>query len=269
MTLVFVASVFSVSCGDAEVRVALGRSPDVIVATPAPTTTTTAPVEPPPPPPPTAPAPTPTASPTPVPVVPATAAPVTVAPTTAPAIERVVVDTGFAPYALAEGVVLRHPASRVERIGFHQSGHDGARQQQVMASAARPFTMSSRARGTGNQTAADIVVQPDTEIRAPVSGTVTRGGRYTLYCDNVDEYVVIEPDGRPGWEVKILHFEGLAVAKGQRVEAGETVIAARSRVLSFASQVDEVTAQPSWPHVHIEVVDPSIPDRPSGGGGCP
>ncbi len=40
------------------------------------------------------------------------------------------------------------------------------------------------------------------------------------------------------------------------------------RVLPFRSQVDDDTAVPHWPHVHVEVVDPSVPDRPTGGG-CP
>ena len=90
-----------------------------------------------------------------------------------------------------------------------------------------------------------------------------RAGTYTLYCDHVDQFVVIEPDARPGWEVKVLHFEGLAVSKGQRVEAGVTRIGANARVLPFPSQVEEYTGLPPWPHVHVEVVDPTVPDRPT------
>jgi hypothetical protein len=44
------------------------------------------------------------------------------------------------------------------------------------------------------------------------------------------------------------------------------VVEARVRVLPFRSQVDDRTAAPHWPHVHVEVIDPSIPDRPSGPG---
>lgn len=193
----------------------------------------------------------------------------TAAPTTTRApIPRVVVDTGFVPYATVGPLVLHHPADGVERIGFHESGHDGAQQQDPTADAARPFVMETRDRGTGDRTAADIVVVPDTEIRSPVTGTVKRAGSYTLYCDHTDQYFVVDPDARPGWEVKVFHIEGLAVAAGQRVEAGVTVVAARSRVLPFESQVEESTAAPAWPHVHVEVVDPSIPDRPNPGGGC-
>ncbi len=64
----------------------------------------------------------------------------------------------------------------------------------------------------------------------------------------------------------MLHIDGVQVSRGDRVEAGITVLAPRARPLPFSSQIDRLTGQPAWPHVHIEVVDPSIPDRP--GRGC-
>lgn len=181
---------------------------------------------------------------------------------------RVVQEQAWVPYALVGPVTLHHPSDRTEAIGFHQSGHDGAQHQEALPSSVRWFTMKSRDRDTTPQGAADIVVEPGREIRSPVTGTVVRGGTYTLYCDEVDQYAVIEPDARPGWEVKVLHIEGLAVSAGDRVEAGVTVLAANSRVLPFPSQVEDDTGEPAWPHVHVEVVDPSIPDRPTGPG-CP
>lgn len=212
--------------------------------------------------------------PAPAPAEPATSAvpttlvvPTTDAPPTTAAIPRVLVDTGFAPFATVGDVVLVHPAAQVEVVGFHEANQDGARQMDPTAEAARPVQLESRERGTGSRTAADIVVPPDAEIRAPVTGTVKRAGSYVLYCDYQDDYAVIEPDARPGWEVKVLHIDGVQVQAGQRVEAGVTVLAPRPTQLPFESQVDEFTASPSWPHPHIEVVDPSIPDRPSPGGG--
>lgn len=259
IAFIALAGGLSASCAADDVVVDLTRSPDIVDTTT--TTTTIAAVVP--------------VSEPPVTVAPTTTAPpppVTEAPTTTRApIPRVVVDTAFAPYATTGPVVLHHPAAGVERIGFHESGHDGAQQQDATPEAARAFVMDTRNRGTGDRTAADIVVVPDTEIRSPVTGTVKRAGGYTLYCDHRDEFFVVEPDARPGWEVKVFHIEGLAVAAGQRVEAGVTPVATRSRQLPFESQVDESTAAPAWPHVHVEVVDPSIPDRPNpgGGGGCP
>jgi hypothetical protein len=138
-----------------------------------------------------------------------------------------------------------------------------------LPTAASPVTLEARDRLTAAQTAADVVVDPAVEIRSPVTGTVKRAGGYVLYCRHRDDFVVIAPDAQPGWEVKILHINGVRVRPGDRVVAGETLIAPAPTQLPFASQVDEVrTADPPWPHVHVEVVDPSIPNRPSPGGGC-
>lgn len=172
----------------------------------------------------------------------------------------------YAPYATIGPVTLHLPAARVERIGYHESGHDGARQHEPVDGSVLTMTMASRGRDTLSRGAADIAVDPDVEIRSPVTGTVLRAGSYVLYCRYDDHYLVIEPDSRPGYEVKLLHFEGLSVAKGDRVVAGATVVGSNARILPFASQIDAFTADPSNPHIHIEVVDPSIPDRPSGGG---
>jgi len=204
--------------------------------------------------------------------VPPTTAPPTasaVAPTTTrPHPARVVHPQAWVPYATVGPVTLHHPSDHAEAIGFHESGHDGAQAQSAVASAVRWFVQETRDRGTAPQGAADIVVEPDREVRVPVTGTVLRAGTYTLYCDNVDQYAVIEPDAHPGWEVKVLHIQGLALTAGQRVEAGVTRLAARARVLPFPSAVEDDTGLPAWPHVHVEVVDPSVPDRPTGPG-CP
>jgi hypothetical protein len=181
---------------------------------------------------------------------------------------RTVAEGAWTPFASTGEVVLHHPANVVERVGFHESNDDGAQQLEVLPGAADPVTLESRERGTGSRTAADVVVQPTVEIRAPVTGTVIRAGSYVLYCDYNDNYVVIEPDAHPGWEVKVLHIDGLLVATGDRVTAGVTAIAPHARQLPFASQVDELTTTgPAWPHVHVEVVDPTVPDRP--GEPCP
>ena len=182
--------------------------------------------------------------------------------------DRDLVPQAYEPFATFAEVTLLHPSNRVERIGFHESNHDGARQLEPTSTAVNAMVLETRNRGNGSHTAADIVVQPGTEIRSPVTGTVLRAGGYILYCKHNDDFVVIEPDAHPGWEVKLLHISGVTVSAGDRVEAGITVLAPMATPLPFDSQVDEFTGEPSWPHVHIELVDPSIPDRPSSGGGC-
>ncbi len=195
-----------------------------------------------------------------------TAAPTT---TTTAAPQRAVTEQAWLPYATSGGITLHHPASRVERVGFHQSNHEGAQTQDPLPTAVAPVTLESRERLTSERTAADIVVDPAAEIRAPVTGRVLRGGTYVLYCKYSDDFLVIEPDSHPGWEVKLLHISGVQVRAGDRVEAGVTVVAPHATQLPFESQVDEArTVDPAWPHVHVEVVDPSIPNRPSPGGGC-
>lgn len=181
-----------------------------------------------------------------------------------PAALRAVVRTGFAAYATAGPVTLHYPVDAVEVVGLHESGHDGAQPQQPVGTGAPIDALDSRSRDTNRQGAADVVVDPRGQVRAAVTGTVVRAGSYTLYCDHTDDYLVVEPDARPGWEVKLLHFEGLSVQKGDRVRAGVTVVGRHARVLPFASQVDKHTVAPHWPHLHVEVVDPSVPDRPSG-----
>lgn len=181
-------------------------------------------------------------------------------------VPRQYADQNYSPYATIGNITLHHPADRVERIGFHESGHDGSQAQVPLKTDTKIMTMTSRSRGNDSHSAADIVVHAEAQIRAPVTGTVLRAGTYTLYCKYSDHYLVIEPDARPGFEVKVLHFEGLSVTKGDRVVAGQTVVGSNARKLPFTSQVDHFTADPSTGHIHIEVVDPSIPDRPSGGG---
>jgi hypothetical protein len=256
LALALLVPVLLASCagaaGDDDVAFTVRAAPEPTTTTTVATTTTVPPATVPPPP--------TTAR------VRATQPPTTPKPTRPPR-PRTVHETAWAPFAIAGGVhTLRHPSARVELVGFHQSNHDGARQQEPLPTAADPRTLETRDRETPPRGAADIVADPDVEIRAPVTGRVKRAGTYTLYCKHRDDYVVIEPDERPGWEVKVLHIDGVRVRAGDRVIAGETVLAPRPTKLPFESQVDEITAPPPWPHVHVEVIDPSIPDRP--GPGC-
>ncbi|MEZ5411760.1 MAG: DUF4214 domain-containing protein [Acidimicrobiales bacterium] len=176
--------------------------------------------------------------------------------------------TASSPPALVTvaGLSLAAPAQVIERAGFHQSSHPGAQEMTAAAPApVRISTMGSRERGTNGRSALDVAVEPSTRITAPVTGTIKRAGPYTLYCRYSDSYVVIAPDARPELEVKVLHLRDLTVKAGQRITAGDK-IAGRANKFPFTSQIDGLTvAATAWPHVHLEVVDPSVP-RPPGGG---
>ncbi len=180
--------------------------------------------------------------------------------------ERNVVAQGYTPFGSAGGVVFVHPSTQVELIGFHQGAHPGSQELSVAATAVANTNLPSRGRGTGLRSAADIVVEPHRTIRSPVSGTVRVSGTYALYCQFSDDFLYIAPDAQPTWEVRIYHIDGVQVQAGDRVEAGITVIAPQPTQLPFDSQVDDYTAEPSWPHVHVELIDLSIPAN--GNGGC-
>ena len=179
---------------------------------------------------------------------------------------RPVTQQAYTPFATAGGVVLRHPAARVERIGFHESTLDGAQQLETLPTSAPTLVLQGRARDTRARGAADVMVDPDAEIRAPVTGTVRYAGTYVLYCKYSDDFLVIEPDDHPGWEVKMLHIDGVRVRPGARVQAGVTVVAPRATRLPFESQIEDSSYRPAWPHVHVEIDDPNVPDRPTGPG---
>lgn len=197
-----------------------------------------------------------------------TTAPTTTTTTVPPPPMRTVTEQAWMPFATTSDVTLRYPSSRVEHVGFHEANHDGAQQLEALPTGIPAVAMESRERGTGSQTAADVVVDPNLEIRSPVTGTVMSAGSYLLYCDQKDDLVIINPDDHPGWQVKILHIQPVLVSRGDRVFAGETVIAPGAHQLPFSSQVDDLrTVDPPWPHVHIEVINPAIRDIPNANSG--
>ncbi len=161
-------------------------------------------------------------------------------------------------FALAGTVPLFDPAQRVIRVGFHQASDVRDRMLTIARTAIAPVVMASRGRGTAARTAADIVVEPQELIYAPVSGIVKRAGNYHLYCKYPDSFAVISPAGHPELEVKMLHITGLHVRPGDRVTQGKTVIASHATKFPFVSEVDVFTHQ-HLPHVHIEVTPLAIP----------
>jgi hypothetical protein len=199
---------------------------------------------------------------------PATTTTVPATTTTRPA-DRAIGPVAYAPLATVGDLTVLHPTARVELVGFHESTLDGALELTPLPTAVRATTLATRARGHGPHTAVDVVSDPMDAVRAPVSGTVVAAGGYQLYCAHHDDTVVIVPDGHPTWSVRVLHIDGVRVVPGWRVEAGVTVIAARPRPLPFRSQIDRLaSAQPAWPHVHVEVDDDAVPDTPSTGDSC-
>lgn len=160
--------------------------------------------------------------------------------------------------ATVDDIAVVAPSDRVELLGFHQAGLRSARTLRPAGPLAST-TLPGRSRGTDRRSAVDVVVHPDRPVRAPVTGEVVEARDYALYCRHRDARLAIRPDANPDRIVKLLHVTGLTVAAGDRVEAGATVVARRPTPLPFSSQVDRFTHDRDWPHVHIEVQDPSVP----------
>lgn len=182
---------------------------------------------------------------------------------------REVTSVGYVTLGRAGDVLLVIPAASVELVGFHEAGHPGSQPINAAASGLSTMVLDTRSRNTSPTSAADIVIPPGEQVRAPATGTVIAANEYILYCEHTDKLVYIEPDGLPGWQVRVFHVAGATPPVGTRVVAGETVIAEGARLLPFESQVDEFTGEPSWGHVHVEVVDTNVPDDRPPGPGCP
>lgn len=172
-------------------------------------------------------------------------------------------------FATVAGQQLVLPGE-VRKVGFHESGDRRALAMSpvgrldVNLNAERIalppvngepdadyLVLPTRQRVTGPTTAVDISMTHGEPVASVVTGTVTAVGDYTLYGTTPDQVVEIVPDDRPELAVRMLHIEGVQVAVGARVEAGETLVAASARKLPFDSQIDRHAG--SHPHVHLEV----------------
>jgi murein DD-endopeptidase MepM/ murein hydrolase activator NlpD len=154
-------------------------------------------------------------------------------------------------FAQVEGLELRLPSPDVITHGFHQALSRASLAMEAVGD--EQHLLPSRGRGTPATSAVDIVLVDDDPVRSPVTGTVERTERFHVYGEHPDRRIVIAPDDAPELRVVVLHVTGVEVAPGDRVEAGDTVLAAGARRFPFRSQVDDVTAPDAWPHVHLEV----------------
>src|SRR2546428_4521911 len=84
--------------------------------------------------------------------------------TTAPPPSRHLIEQAWIPFAVGGDVTLHYPSSRVEHVGFHESNDAGAQHLEALSGVAAT-TLEDRGRGTDRQGSADVVVDPDSEIR--------------------------------------------------------------------------------------------------------
>lgn len=176
----------------------------------------------------------------------------------------------FPPVARVDGVELLSPVLDPLAIGFHEGAWGCKTLEPVGIAIANPrgvalpddvhdhdhahdyVVMPSRRRGTNAKSAMDVAVEAGQPVYAPVTGTVVQAQRYALYGRYRDNLVFVRPDAAPHLIVEVFHLTGNTVAKGDRVEAGVTVIAEGARQLPFNSQVDRWSGART-PHVHLQV----------------
>ncbi len=91
----------------------------------------------------------------------------------------------------------------------------------------------------------------DEPVLAPVTGRVVSVTPYRVYCDVPDVRIVLRPVEDRTRTVLLLHIRGVRVARGDRVEAGRTVLGL-PRDLGYHDQVDDYGAA-GRPHVHLEI----------------
>lgn len=115
--------------------------------------------------------------------------------------------------------------------------------------------MASRGRATSPTSAVDIALAEGHDVTSPVTGTVVDVSRYALYGNTSDVMIRIQPDANPDVHVTVFHVVDPTVQAGDKLTAGETVLAAGPRALPFGSQIDRFVGA-AGPHVHIQV-DPA------------
>lgn len=178
------------------------------------------------------------------------------------------------PFAEIAGMRVAMPSADALLVGFHEAslpgalalspvgmGRSNANTTRITLPPDRdegvPYhVMSSRGRTLPPTSAADIVMRDDDPVLAPVDGVVTEVRPYQLYDTHPDTRIEIRPDDAPDLRLVLIHVADVRVAVGDHVDVGRTVLAGTANRFPFASHVDRYLDD-RWPHVHLEVVDPS------------
>jgi murein DD-endopeptidase MepM/ murein hydrolase activator NlpD len=164
-------------------------------------------------------------------------------------------------FAHARGLPLTQVSAQVRAVGYHQAGRST---RSVPMTAVAPGITStppgegpwgliqpSRRRGTDRASAVDLALPADVPVHSPVTGRVTKVERYRLYRRIPDIKVTIVPDARPHAEVVLLHVARVPVQPGDRVVAGQSIVAKTARPLPLRSTIERYSGR--MPHVHVEV----------------
>ena len=153
------------------------------------------------------------------------------------------------PLARGAGVTLVEPGRQVALVAYHQSLFGSAVALDPLGGGW--VVMDSRGRDTPATSAVDVVMDVGEPVLAPVTGRVVSVTPYRVYCDVPDVRIVLRPVQDRTRTVLVLHVREVRVSKGDRVEAGRTVLGL-PRDLGYHDQVDDYGAA-GRPHVHLEI----------------
>jgi hypothetical protein len=180
-------------------------------------------------------------------------------------------------FAVGDRVRLRLPADDLVAVAFHEASYDDSVRLRPLGvcgvcrnlwkySPPKPVdrtlrytVMDSRGRSQPATSAADVVVERDAVILAPVDGVIRRVKKYRLYGRYRDLRVEIRPEGVRRRRVVMLHLSHVSLRRGDHVQASVTRVG-RARRLPFESQVDRYV-RGRYPHVHVEVKRPAPRSR--------
>jgi hypothetical protein len=175
------------------------------------------------------------------------------------------------PLARIGGLRVRAPSAAPVLVGFHQAATPHGLtmlpigrllEDRNPSGAARPpddpagtpyLVLDPRGEPTPATSAVDVVMRDDDPVLAPVTGWVSDVRDVVLYDTYADQRVELVPRSAPHLRVVVIHVDGVAVAPGDAVVVGSTVLATAARRFPFASQIDRDTDPEVWPHVHLEV----------------
>lgn len=168
----------------------------------------------------------------------------------------------------------------IKGIGYHESGNDKAfslipigkllkneNEWQVDVPLTsdcefpKYYIMRSRGETTTATSVADIGMERNALVLAPISGTVTKIQPLVIYDQFDDVQIEVMPEGHPELRMAFLHIDDVRIKVGDELKQGETVMGKpRDFTGLFESELEDYI-KPSTPHVHMQM-NHYVPDEP-------